>query len=220
MMKPYCPTRSEVLAVLLGRSDFLFRLADDAYEWFGETIVVELVGMNASTRVIQHFVDHYPVCIHAQNSYGLTALHYAIDLGRIDLVMYLITKGADVNAPDACGHTPLQVAVSHMNYPLTRILYYAGASLKEQPNAFGSTFYEYLSPVGSVNTPESDRLIRFLVRRGDWVLLRKSRLNKQHIGWIDHFTLEYYFSLLQKVYGIRGHWLFEPKVFFWIKKFF
>ena len=41
---------------------------------------------------------------------GETALHYAVRLGREDMVKFLIQKGADLNAKSSAGKTPLDVA--------------------------------------------------------------------------------------------------------------
>jgi serine/threonine protein kinase len=41
---------------------------------------------------------------------GETALHYAVRLGREDMVKFLIQKGADLNAKSSSGKTPLDVA--------------------------------------------------------------------------------------------------------------
>ncbi|XP_045928169.1 myotrophin [Micropterus dolomieu] len=38
---------------------------------------------------------------------GRKPLHYAADFGQTDVVVFLISKGADVNAPDKHGLTPL-----------------------------------------------------------------------------------------------------------------
>ena len=42
---------------------------------------------------------------------GWTALHYAAGYGFFELVALLIEKGADLNARDDAGKTPLQVAI-------------------------------------------------------------------------------------------------------------
>ncbi|XP_005740927.1 myotrophin [Pundamilia nyererei] len=41
---------------------------------------------------------------------GRKPLHYAADFGQTDVVEFLISKGADINAPDKHGFTPLMTA--------------------------------------------------------------------------------------------------------------
>ena len=47
-----------------------------------------------------------------QDKYGRTALHAAVLLAQLELARYLLSKGADVNARDGNGHTPLMVSAS------------------------------------------------------------------------------------------------------------
>ncbi len=48
----------------------------------------------------------------AKNEYGWTDLHYAVQLNLREVVALLIEKGADVNARDNDGDTPLALRIS------------------------------------------------------------------------------------------------------------
>jgi ankyrin repeat protein len=58
---------------------------------------------------------------------GWTALHYAAGLGFADLVQPLIEHGADVNAEDDKGKTPLRVAVEANQREVVKLLTNLGA---------------------------------------------------------------------------------------------
>jgi Ankyrin repeats (many copies) len=47
-----------------------------------------------------------------RDRYGRTSLHAAVLLGQMELARFLLTKGADINARDGDGRTPLMVSAS------------------------------------------------------------------------------------------------------------
>src|SRR3989338_9268296 len=59
-----------------------------------------------------------------------TPLHYAADFGKTEVISYLLSKGAKVDANDAYGITPLLAAVYEGHADAVRVLVKAGASLK------------------------------------------------------------------------------------------
>ncbi|MCK4499630.1 ankyrin repeat domain-containing protein [Candidatus Babeliales bacterium] len=57
--------------------------------------------------------------LHARDFYMRTPLHWAASHGRIENIKQLIYYGADVNAKDCCGATPLSKACTDMIHILT-----------------------------------------------------------------------------------------------------
>lgn len=68
--------------------------------------------------------------LHEHDENGYTALHMAAKLGRDDLIPTLIENGANIEAKDHLGQTPLKIAISSFSYPSIHALHQYGASPK------------------------------------------------------------------------------------------
>jgi hypothetical protein len=66
--------------------------------------------------------------IQKANSNRSTPLHLALEDDRLDLVDWLLEKGADIEAPDSCGTTPLGEACSSDRVKLLELLIAKGLS--------------------------------------------------------------------------------------------
>jgi uncharacterized protein len=69
---------------------------------------------------------------------GTTALHWAVQMNRLDLVEALISAGAKVNATNRWGVTPLALAVTNGNAPITQALLKAGEDPRHPVPATGT----------------------------------------------------------------------------------
>jgi len=76
--------------------------------------------------------------INEKDASGNTALHAAASVGDVDLITYLLIKGADSTIVNDDGDTPLLVAMKNEKYGAARTLAEAGASLYI-PDADGNT---------------------------------------------------------------------------------
>jgi len=77
---------------------------------------------------IKAFLDK-GVNVNSKTRYGATALPYACDKGHVELVRFLIDRGADVNMKDTFyGEVPLGWALSHGNTEIVKLLLDKGAA--------------------------------------------------------------------------------------------
>jgi len=115
----------------------------------------------------------------AANASGMTALQYAAMTGRIEIMKMLISKGADVNARDQFGRTPLLEACGRPNTQAVALLLEAGAT--PHPEALGFACWlnrseatalllkAGLSPDGGIVDAAQGghvKLLRFLLQKG------------------------------------------------------
>jgi ankyrin repeat protein/catechol 2,3-dioxygenase-like lactoylglutathione lyase family enzyme len=85
-------------------------------------------------ELIQKLVEENPDALDRRMSrfeHGLTPLHFAMQRKRYDVLDLLLELGADVEAPDAAGRTPLAVAMLHGDREAMRRLHAAGAKPPE-----------------------------------------------------------------------------------------
>jgi cytohesin len=85
-----------------------------------------------------------PNILHSEKSESLNeALHKAVRLGNPDQVKKLLDSGADANARDGIGSTPLIDAAWSGNAEITRVLLQHGADVNAIHREAGSTALEY-----------------------------------------------------------------------------
>ena len=81
---------------------------------------------------------------------GMTALHWAAELGNVELVRLLVDAGADLEAPTRIGDlTPLHIGAEVGQSGTVRALLEAGANA-ESRNANGSAPLHFAAMSGSV----------------------------------------------------------------------
>ena len=132
---------SPVGAARQDTTDFFF---DDIahYLYAGDT-ALHMAAAAFRRPVAEILVAHGADC-RARNRRGAQPLHYASDANRWDptaqaeTIAYLITAGADPNAADGAGVTPLHRAVRTRSFPAVEALLDGGARPR-QPNKAGST---------------------------------------------------------------------------------
>lgn len=100
-------------------------VADYAYDGWTALHLAAFFGRQAAAeRLLDAGAD--PTAV-SRNSMRNTPLHAALAGGHTDVALYLITRGADVNAVDAGRHTPLHIAAENGLIDAVRALVAAGA---------------------------------------------------------------------------------------------
>ena len=124
--------------------------------------VKHLVGAGASVTATDS------IAVDGRRSFGYTALHFAAGVlddhghvnfpGRFEIITYLVGQGADVNATNAFGWTPLHEAVVRGILDVVKVLVGQGASLTATNN--GWTALHRASWAGNLET------VKYLVGQG------------------------------------------------------
>ncbi|MCX6360555.1 MAG: ankyrin repeat domain-containing protein [Armatimonadetes bacterium] len=90
-------------------------------------------GREAEGRaVVELLIEHGADVIAAGGPGRITALHAAARRGMIKIAEALLAAGADIEAPDAKGETPLRRAVNCGKEPMVRLLLAHGADPRSQ----------------------------------------------------------------------------------------
>ncbi len=87
---------------------------------------------------VRSFFECHKTHLHVDfpDDFGYTSLHYAAQWDRVDVVAYLLQKGASVD-PRACGATPLHRAAYRGSVASVRLLLADGADVNLPDTSFG-----------------------------------------------------------------------------------
>jgi ankyrin repeat protein len=89
-----------------------------------------------------------------------TALIVAADTQHFDMCLFLLNHGADINAREGNGLTPLHLAVIHNNYKLTKLLLEHGAKVNVKDYKYG------LTPLQMAASNDYDEIVALLRKYG------------------------------------------------------
>jgi ankyrin repeat protein len=129
---------------------------------------------------------------------GFTALHYAARQNAQDAARALADNKADLNAQDADGATPIQIAIINLHYDLAAMLIEKGASPNVQDNTGMTAIYAlvdmngFRSDIGRPAQPRHDKLNALdvlkiaLAHGGDPNLQQKKAILGRHHGFGDN----------------------------------
>ena len=114
-------------------------------------------GMNC-TDIIVAFVTHGMKVNEIKDEQGRSLLHNAISYNNIELVKWLLTKGADVNSRDEQGYSPLHDAMTG-NVEIVKLLIENGAEVNSKDNS-GNT------PMHRIKYSNHDEKLNLLLKAG------------------------------------------------------
>ena len=127
-----------IRAILIGDVDAI-DMADDIFEYdintnFSPLLLATITGHSKMvSALIEAGAD-----VNLEGSYRATALHYATHTDsddQIAIVNHLIRAGAEVDAVDLDGMTPLHCAAMHDRYDVAQILIDSGADINATDDA-------------------------------------------------------------------------------------
>lgn len=78
----------------------------------GCTRGIHQAAETGNLKRVKALLQEDPSIIDEADSYGMTALHWAVDKGHYRVAEWLIAEGADVNVKDKNGETPLNYTIS------------------------------------------------------------------------------------------------------------
>lgn len=94
-----------------------------------EEILFFLIKEN-NFKEFKEIVEKYRVSLESRDKYGNTFLIFAVQCSLIEIIKYLIHKGADINARNLDLNTPLHIALIFKNFEVVDILIKNGANEK------------------------------------------------------------------------------------------
>lgn len=99
----------------------------------------EAIGdKSASVIAINAFIERAPMSINSRlNREKATAVHRAVAARKPSIVGLLVKHGADINAKDARGWSPLEHAAFTADVDMTSLLLKLGANVREESDACG-----------------------------------------------------------------------------------
>jgi len=111
----------------------------NVHDKHGDTPLIYAVSHGKTDlELIKYLVSH-GADVNIINTLGKTPLMVAVSNGNIDMVRYLVLKGANINVKDKLfGDTPLMVAASNGNIDMVRYLVSKGADINAK-DRFGKT---------------------------------------------------------------------------------
>ena len=135
---------------------------------------LHVAAQSGRTSIVKYFIEKQKIPLESKDGSGQTPLHHA---GNVDVAKYLIEKGADIEAKDEDGNTPLNrraIFCVRDNIPaqpeidIAKYLIDMGAQI-ETKNFLGET------PLHTAAECNFAQMVKYLIERGAQVNTRNLR---------------------------------------------
>ena len=121
--------------------------------------IFEAAG-SGSVEDVKHFVEERGVDVNTIcHSWGQTPLHLAGMKNTLEVVQYLVSQGADVNATDCSGDTPLYKAAEYNSVDMVKYFISLGADVHAKQKNNG----DYTPLLYCTATSNSVEVLQYLV---------------------------------------------------------
>jgi ankyrin repeat protein len=118
------------VALMAGRTQAAKLLYESGAALDADNLLHEVARNRIADRDVIAFLTRHGGNINNVDASGSTALHTAVDRGFRVVSKVLISRGADVNALDRNGHSPLKLAMENNNPDLIVLLQRNGAVMR------------------------------------------------------------------------------------------
>jgi ankyrin repeat protein len=153
----------EKIRLFVKRSLFILALTPIflllAYPLPSQTDEIFEAADQGNMAMVRSLIMDDPELVHAKNEEQETPLHLAARGGYINVVAFILAKGAEVNARNNVHQNPLLYAAYHGHDAVVNLLLDKGADLKE-PDRYGRTVLHYPVREGHKN------VVEILVKKG------------------------------------------------------
>jgi glutaminase len=102
-----------------------------ATKYVSPSVILCGLAADGNLEKLKELLENTSVDVNAADYDGRTAMHLASEEGHLEVVKYLIEKGASVNCVDRWGSTPLRGAISHLHQEVAAFLRQHKAMIKD-----------------------------------------------------------------------------------------
>lgn len=151
----------------------MIRAGADANEMTPNGSTPLLIAVSYRQSEVAETLLSFPEAVHGINAFFTktdpkkrTAFQIAIERGLASVVAKMLEFGADVNAQDADGATPMQHAVAQGNLALVKTLFAEGADLNRDAGGKGTALYLACETPGIADGGARAAIVAFMLRHG------------------------------------------------------
>lgn len=149
----------------------------------GASVDAEVLTITKNLEIFEYLLERENLNINSVGYLGMTALSLAsIEYENLEMIKYLLEKGADINVKNEDGSTALMTASMYGNLEIIKYLIENGADINSKDND-DSTALIYASKWGNLETVE------YLVKNGADINIKDIE-NKTALDWAANSRIE------------------------------